>query len=53
MSNSNQDKLSRLNELRAESQAGGGPERIKKIHANGRLTARERVGMLLDAALGR
>ncbi|MDX2474067.1 MAG: acyl-CoA carboxylase subunit beta [Candidatus Krumholzibacteria bacterium] len=48
MSNSNQDKLARLSELRAESQAGGGPARIAKIHAKGRLTARERIHLLLD-----
>ncbi len=48
MSNSFQDNLDRLNELRAEAQAGGGPARIEKIHAKGRLTARERIHLLLD-----
>jgi len=42
------EKLARLNELRAEAEAGGGPERVAKVHAKGRLTARERIHLLLD-----
>ena len=41
MSNSAQDKLKHLNDLREQSLAGGGPERIAKIHDKGRLTSRE------------
>ena len=41
-------RLGRLNELRALAQLGGGQERIDKIHAKGRLTARERIHLLLD-----
>ena len=48
MTNSFEDKLDRLNELRAQAMAGGGPERVAKIHAKGRLTARERIHLLLD-----
>ncbi len=48
MSESFDDKLSRLNELREQAHLGGGQRRIDKIHAKGRLTARERVHLLLD-----
>src|SRR5437588_11584407 len=37
-----------LRALEAKLRAGGGPERIKKQHEQGKLTARERVGLLLD-----
>ncbi len=42
------DKLKILEELRKKALEGGGKERIEKIHASGRLTARERVDLLLD-----
>ncbi len=42
------DKLKILEELRQKALEGGGKERIEKIHASGRLTARERVDLLLD-----
>ncbi len=48
MSETFQEKLRRLQELREQAYQGGGPERIEKIHAKGRLTARERVHLLLD-----
>jgi len=48
MAQSFDDKLSRLNELREQALAGGGPERIAKLHEKGRLSARERVHLLLD-----
>ena len=41
----------RLAELRRRSElalAGGGPERVAKLHARGCLTARERIDLLLD-----
>lgn len=48
-------KRSRLRELTAEYQtladklrAGGGPERVAKMHAQGKLSPRERVKALLD-----
>jgi len=45
----NRDKqLEHLTQLRAEARLGGGQERIDKQHAAGRLTARERIDMLLD-----
>ncbi|MBU8871528.1 MAG: acyl-CoA carboxylase subunit beta [Gemmatimonadales bacterium] len=48
MSNSQQDKLNHLNELRQQAIEGGGPEKTAKIHEKGRLTARERIHLLLD-----
>jgi propionyl-CoA carboxylase beta chain len=38
----------RLKARRAEATAGGGPERIEEQHRRGKLTARERVSLLLD-----
>jgi len=38
----------RLHDLKAKSRMGGGEERIKAQHAKGRLTARERIDLLLD-----
>ncbi|MDP2955974.1 MAG: carboxyl transferase domain-containing protein, partial [Longimicrobiales bacterium] len=37
-----------LQELRARLRLGGGPDRIERQHAQGKLTARERVELLLD-----
>ena len=41
-------KLERLNELRDQSRRGGGEKRIQQQHDKGKLTARERVNLLLD-----
>ena len=38
----------RLNEMNALALVGGGAERIKKQHDGGKLTARERIDLLLD-----
>jgi 3-methylcrotonyl-CoA carboxylase beta subunit len=38
-----------LRELEAKLREGGGPEKIRKQHEQGKLTARERVALLLDA----
>jgi propionyl-CoA carboxylase beta chain len=40
--------LEELRRLREASQLGGGPEAIKKQHAKGKLTARERIDLLVD-----
>ena len=48
MPSSPQDKLDRLNQLRQEALAGGGAEKIAKLHEKGRLSARERIHLLLD-----
>jgi propionyl-CoA carboxylase beta chain len=43
-----EDKLQALRDKRALAHQGGGEERIAKIHASGRLTARERINLLFD-----
>ncbi len=48
MSETFEDKLNRLNELRHQAHLGGGQDRIDRIHKKGRLTARERIHLLLD-----
>jgi len=45
---SNQLKNQILHEKRARSRLGGGQERIEAQHKKGRLTARERIDLLLD-----
>jgi propionyl-CoA carboxylase beta chain len=40
--------LERLQEMNDRALAGGGPERIRKQHDAGKLTARERLELLLD-----
>jgi len=42
------EKLKELLELREKAKIGGGQEKIEKLHAKGRMTARERIEMLLD-----
>ena len=42
------ERLERLAALGAEAEAGGGPERVAAQHAKGKLTARERLDLLLD-----
>jgi propionyl-CoA carboxylase beta chain len=41
-------KLARLEKLNAEALAGGGEARIERQHAAGKLTARERIELLMD-----
>ena len=41
--------ITKLYNMVAEAQKGGGPERISRQHARGRMTARERIDALLDA----
>jgi propionyl-CoA carboxylase beta chain len=43
-----QEKLDKLMSLRGQARVGGGQKRIDKQHASGRLTARERLDLLLD-----
>jgi propionyl-CoA carboxylase beta chain len=43
-----QEKLDLLNRRRNESEEGGGADRIKAQHAKGKLSARERLDVLLD-----
>jgi len=41
-------KIEELREMKKEARLGGGEERIKRQHEKGRLTARERLDLLLD-----
>src|SRR5690625_3325426 len=41
-------RLKELEELRRKSELGGGPERLAAQHARGKLSARERLDLLLD-----
>ncbi|MGC8826316.1 MAG: acyl-CoA carboxylase subunit beta [Anaerolineae bacterium] len=43
-----EEKIRRLRELKALSGLGGGEERIRRQHEQGKLTARERLELLLD-----
>jgi len=45
---SHEDKLEHLKRLNAEAEAGGGAERREREHKAGKLTARERIELLLD-----
>ena len=44
----NEERLRRLDQMRAEALLGGGPVRVERQHAWGKLTARERLDLLLD-----
>ncbi len=43
-----EEKLQRLRDFKAKALQGGGPERIERQHKAGKLTARERLDLLLD-----
>lgn len=44
----NEERTARLLDLRAEAMLGGGLNRIEQQHARGKLTARERLDLLVD-----
>ncbi len=46
--NMHENPMERLNRLREESKRGGGEKRIASQHGKGKLTARERIEVLLD-----
>jgi len=48
MAKSGANRFEELRKLGAEAEAGGGPERREKEHKAGKLTARERINLLLD-----
>lgn len=48
MQNKDQTPSERLEAMRAEALLGGGEQRIEAQHAKGKLTARERISLLLD-----
>jgi propionyl-CoA carboxylase beta subunit len=43
-----QEKLQHLGELRSQAEQGGGEERLQRQHEAGKLSARERIDLLLD-----
>ncbi len=45
---SRQDKIKQLIDLREQAKLGGGEKRIESQHKKGKLTARERIDILLD-----
>ena len=45
---SREEKVAELERRTAAAEAGGGPERLAKQHQDGKLSARERVELLLD-----
>jgi len=42
------DRLAEVRRRHANAEAGGGPERMQRQHAEGKLSARERIDLLLD-----
>ena len=44
----NDERIERLRRMREEALQGGGPVRVERQHAWGKLTARERLDLLLD-----
>ena len=42
------EKLDELKQLREQAMEGGGTKRIESQHKKGKLTARERIDLLLD-----
>jgi methylmalonyl-CoA decarboxylase subunit alpha len=45
---SNQERIKKLIDLREQARLGGGEKRIEKQHSQGKMTARERIDLLLD-----
>ena len=43
-----EEKLKLLDELNARAELGGGARRIERQHKAGKLTARERIDILVD-----
>ncbi|MDR2010525.1 MAG: acyl-CoA carboxylase subunit beta [Bacteroidales bacterium] len=43
-----EEKIKKLVEMRSEARMGGGQKRIDSQHSKGKLTARERINLLLD-----
>ena len=45
---SNHARIKELRDLKSQSRQGGGEDRVQAQHARGRMTARERIDVLLD-----
>ena len=43
-----QERIARIHEAKEKAALGGGPDKITKEHEKGKLTARERINLLLD-----
>jgi acetyl-CoA carboxylase carboxyltransferase component len=43
-----EERIDQLHDLKEKAQQGGGPDAIERQHARGKLTARERLELLLD-----
>jgi acetyl-CoA carboxylase carboxyltransferase component len=43
------DNVNKLRELNEKAEAGGGEERVRRQHEQGKLLARERLNILLDS----
>src|ERR687893_2792659 len=43
-----EEKIKRLASMKKSAESGGGQERIEAQHSKGKLTARERISLLLD-----
>jgi acetyl-CoA carboxylase carboxyltransferase component len=43
-----EEKIKRLYDLKKAAEIGGGEERVAAQHSKGKLTARERIDLLLD-----
>ncbi len=43
------EKLEQLEAMRSQARLGGGEKRIESQHKKGKLTARERIELLVDA----
>ena len=48
MKHTGQDIIKELQDRREQARLGGGTARIERQHAAGKLTARERIDVLLD-----
>src|SRR5919198_5237059 len=47
-SHSTAERIEQLRDLKTKAALGGGPEAVERQHARGKLTARERLELLLD-----
>ncbi len=45
---SNEEKIEKLHEMREQTRLGGGEKRVEQQHKKGKLTARERLDLLMD-----
>ena len=49
----NKERLTKLNEYKEKAKQGGGLKRLEAQHGKGKLTARERLDLLLTAGLSK